>query len=191
MRSSIAFATLLTTLLASAPVLAQSQDTVSSAGDKNAAFFANIYSGTCLKFAGKPAELRTELDTNKQPQLPADKAKAFLVGHPGTAWLIANPGGSFVVSLRDDNVCAVYAQRANATEVEKRFIALVTQTGTPDLLITKSLDQQAKTTNGPTHTLAYTWSAAKAAQKMLFTLTTTTSNNSAMQAMASLAMVRN
>jgi len=156
--------------------------------DRKPEFFANLYARTCMKHFGKPDALKNELDTNKIPQLPPDKAQFFLAGSNCTAWLIPNPIGDFVVSLRSDNVCTVFARRAEATEIESRFSDLVSKSP-PPLLASKRSDEYSTSPNGPTHTISYTWEAPKAKQKLLFTLTTATSDAANLQAMASLAMV--
>lgn len=156
--------------------------------DRKPEFFTKLYAQTCMKHFGKPGALRNELTANKLPELPPEKAQAFLAGSPGTAWLIPNPIGDFVVSLRNDNVCAVYARRAEAAEVERRFSGLVSKSP-PPLVSEKLRDERSNSTNGPTRTISYAWVRPQAKQKLLFTLTTATSATAQLQAMASLAMV--
>ena len=156
--------------------------------DRKPEFFAKLYAKTCMKHFGKPDGLRNELTENKLPELPPQKAQAFLAGAPGTAWLIPNPVGDFVVSLRNDNVCAVFARRAEATEVERRFSDLVSKSP-PPLVSEKLRDDRSNSANGATHTISYAWFRPQAKQKLLFTLTTATSPSAQLQAMASLAMV--
>lgn len=156
--------------------------------DRKPEFFAKLYAQTCMKHFGKPDALRNELNANKLPELPPQKAKAFLAGSPGTAWLIPNPVGDFVVSIRSDNVCAVYARRVEAAEVERLFRDLVSKSPAP-LVSERLRDENSNSANGPTHTVSYAWFRPQAKQKLLFTLTTATSPSAQLQAMASLAMV--
>lgn len=156
--------------------------------DRKPEFFAKLYAQTCMKHFGKPDGLRNELTANKLPELPPQQAQAFLAESPGTAWLIPNPVGDFVVSLRNDNVCAVFARRADAAEVERRFSDLVSKSP-PPLVSEKLRDDHTNSDNGATHTISYAWSQPQASQKLLFTLTTATSPSARLQAMASLAIV--
>lgn len=155
--------------------------------DRKPEFFAKLYAQTCMKHFGKPDALRNELTTNKLLELPPQKAEAFLAGSPGTAWAIPSPLGEFVVSLRRDNVCAVYARRAETTEVERRFVDLVSKSP-PPLVVEKLRDERSGSPNGPTHTISYAWFRPQAKPKLLFTLTTAASPTAQIQAMASLAM---
>jgi len=175
---SIGFALLLVT----APALAQDGDA--------AAFFVKLYAETCMKHYSKPDTLKAEFEAAKTPELPASTAGFFLGGMPGKAWPQRGPGqGRFVVSLRDDGICAVFAQHADDVAVEKGFRNLVS-TSPPPLTAAADKDEHAMSPTGPIHTLSYTWSRPGDSSELLFTLTTAVSPDAPVQAMASLGPTR-
>lgn len=157
--------------------------------DQKSQFFAALYVQTCMKHFGDPAGLRSEFERQQVPQLPPEKAQYFLAGGQGSAWVIPNPFGDFVVSLRDEVVCAVHARRVNAEEVERRFAEIVS-VSPPPLVLQKLGDEQAISPNGPTRTVSYAWLKPQENRKLLFTLTTAASPEAQIQAMASLVLVR-
>lgn len=169
-------------LLAVSPVLAQ--------GDDGATFFVKLYAEKCMKHYAKPEALKAEFEASKTPELPAGAAGFFLGGAPGKAWPQQGPGaGRFVVSLRDDGVCSVFAQYADDVSVERQFKALVS-TSPPPLTATPDKDERTMAPTGPIHTVSYTWARAGDDSQLLFTLTTAVSPDAPVQAMASLAHIR-
>ncbi|WP_266169228.1 NMCC_0638 family (lipo)protein [Dyella subtropica] len=153
------------------------------------AFFVKLYATTCMKHYAKPEALKAEFEAAKTPALADATAKNFLGGMPGTAWARSGPGdGKFVVSLRDDGVCAVFAQQADAINVEQQFTALVSSSPAP-LKASPEQDERGMAPTGPIHTLSYAWARPGDTSKLLFTLTTAVSPDAPVQAMATLARV--
>ncbi|MGO4701692.1 NMCC_0638 family (lipo)protein [Dyella sp. 2RAB6] len=169
-------------LLTAAPALAQDGDA--------AAFFVKLYAEKCMKHYAKPMALKAEFEAAKTPELPANTANFFLGGAPGKAWPQRGPGeGRFVVSLRDDGICAVFAQHADDANVERRFKDLVS-TSPPPLAAAVDKDEHEMSPTGPIHTLSYTWSRPGDESELLFTLTTAVSPDAPVQAMASLGRTK-
>jgi hypothetical protein len=85
----------------------------------------------------------------------------------------------------------VHGRRADPASAEKMFARLVASAPAP--LVSKQVrNERAKTVaNGPTHTLSYEWSVPNATRKMLFTLTTASSDTAQLQVLGSAAIVRN
>lgn len=156
--------------------------------EHQAEFFANLYAKTCIKHFGKPDALRNELTTNKLPTLPAKLAPIFLGGMSGTAWNLSNSVGNFVVSLRADNTCAVFARRADPVAVEKRFIEIVSVSPSP-LVAEKRKDERVNSPQGPMRSISYVWFRPGAKQKLHFLLSTSSSPAASLQAMATLGMI--
>lgn len=168
-------------LLAAMPGFAQDGDA--------AAFFVKLYAEKCMKHYAKPEALKAEFEAAKTPELPADAAGFFLGGSPGKAWPQRGPGeGRFVVSLRDDGVCAVFAQYADDVSVEQRFKDLASTSPAP-LTATREKDEHGMAATGPIHTLSYVWSRPGDSTRLEFTLTTAVSPDAPVQAMATLARV--
>jgi hypothetical protein len=160
--------------------------------DKKAESFTQLYVSLCLRHINNPGDLRNELAKSDLPKLPPDEATLFLKDSKGDAWAMPSQGepGNFILALpAGNNLCVVYARRANQADVERRFAELTSKAPTP-LIVEKKLDKiSGNASNGETHTVSYTWSAPQAQQKMVFTLTTSASENARIQAMASAAMV--
>ncbi len=160
-----------------------------SESENQAKSFANIYASLCLKHMANLEGLRTKLE--QMPKLPPEKANLFLAGSAGDAWSVPDKHGTFVLALPfQKNVCAVFAQRADAASTEKLFIQSVASAPSP-LAAKKTADQQAHSAaNGPVHKLAYEWTAPKAVRKMHFMLTTATSHTAQIQAMATASVLQ-
>jgi hypothetical protein len=122
------------------------------------------------------------------PMAPPEKAEFFLGGNPGKAWFVNAPSTVYVVALRDDTVCAVFAQRANSDQVRARFSALVGEAPLP--LVATVQDATAVGPNN-THTLnmAYSWSRPEDKDELLFVLTTSDNSEATAQAMISMSLV--
>ncbi len=157
-------------------------------GDEQASSFINLYSALCLKHVNNLDALREKL--RPLPKLPPEKAEHFLAGRAGDVWPIPDKHGTFVLALiKGENLCAVYARRADTEAVQQHFSAIVA-TAPPPLVATPVANKRAQTSaNGQTRTVAYEWSAPNAHRKMLFTLTTASSATAQIQAMGSAAIV--
>lgn len=150
--------------------------------------FMNIYSSTCLKYLTNLSALRDKLKS--VPTLPQEKASSFLNGTAGDAWPVPDKYGFFVLAIpANKNMCIVYARKADTNLTERSFKQLVEKA--PQPLESKARTDVRRDTdaNGPTHTLSYEWSVPSTSRKMLFTLTTASSNNAQLQVMGSAAMV--
>lgn len=153
--------------------------------------FADLYVGTCMQNLNNLDALRARLLTNKLPKFPPTQAAHFLMGLEGDAWPVPAQGqtGNFVLTLpAQKNACTVLARRADQAEVERLFIALVAKAPAPLVAERKPDVAPAPGPDGEKHTIAYTWSVPGAARKMLFVLTTASSDSAPMQAVATAAM---
>ena len=173
MRSLLAIAALL-------PTLATASPPPDSIGD--------LFAGTCMKHFYSQDDLRKLMGDIGAPEAPAEKAGFFLGGNPGKAWFVIAPSTAYVVALRADSVCAVFAQRAEHDQVQSDFSALV---GTAPEPLTAVL--QDATGLGPndahTRTTAYSWSQPEGTDELLFVLTTSDSSEATAQAMISMSLV--
>ena len=159
-----------------------------SEGEDQANSFANIYASLCLKNLTNLEALREKL--KPMPKLPPEKAAMFLAGNPGDAWPVPDKHGTFVLALPSGkSLCAVHVRRASTEAAKRLFIKLVANAPTP--LIAKQVkNEQAQTAaNGQTQTISYEWSVPNAARKMLFTLTTASSNTAQLQVLGSAAII--
>ena len=157
-------------------------------GEDQANSFANIYASLCLKNLSNLDALREKL--KPMPKLPPEKAAMFLAGNPGDAWPVPDKHGTFVLALPSGkNLCAVHVRRASTEAAKKLFIGLVANAPSP--LIAKQVkNEQAQTAaNEQTQTISYEWSVPNAARKMLFTLTTASSDTVQLQVLGSAAIV--
>ena len=157
-------------------------------GEDQANSFANIYASLCLKNLSNLETLREKL--KPVPKLPPEKAAMFLAGSPGDAWPVPDKHGTFVLALPSGkNFCAVHVRRASTEAAKKLFTSLVANAPAP--LVAKQVkNEQAQTiANGQTQTVSYEWSVPNASRKMLFTLTTASSNTAQLQVLGSAAIV--
>jgi len=147
--------------------------------------FISLFATTCMQHFYAPEKLRLEMTSQSAPVLLGEQSKFFLGGNLGTAWSVRLPDGMYVVSWRDDGVCAVFAQRAPVADVQSKFAALVASAPEP-------LTASPRETDGPntdTHkTSSYAWHRPKDKTELLFTLTTSSEANATVQAMASMAV---
>lgn len=157
-------------------------------GEDQASSFANIYASLCMKNLSNLEALREKL--KPVPKLPPEKAAMFLAGDLGDAWPVPDKHGAFVLALPNGkNLCTVYVRRANTEAAKKWFTGLVANAPSP-LVAVQVKNEQAKTTaNGQTETVSYEWSVPNATRKMLFTLTTASSDNAQLQVLGSAAIV--
>lgn len=159
------------------------------AADPQADSFARIYAGICLQHITDLTALRTKL--REAPQLPSDKAALFLQGSTGDVYPVPDKNGTYVVALPSDkNMCALYARRVSATAAEKNFSNLVQNPPRPYSFRLLSDERSISLTNGPTRTIQYEWFAEGALRKILFTLTTATSEDAQLQGLASVALAQ-
>lgn len=157
-------------------------------GEDQANSFANIYASLCLKNLSNLDALREKL--KPVPKLPPEKAAMFLSGLPGDAWPVPDKYGTFVLALPSGkNLCAVHGRRAS-TEVAKKLFTQVVAIAPSPLIAKQVQSEQAQTTaNGQTETVSYEWGVPNATRKMLFTLTTASSDTAQLQVLGSAAII--
>jgi hypothetical protein len=148
----------------------------------------DLFAGTCMKHFYSQDALRKAMSDTGAPEVPPEKAEFFLGGNPGKAWFVIAPSTAYVVALREDTLCAVFAQRANADEAHVGFSALV---GTaPEPLVAVAQDAATLGPQDPhTRTVAYSWSRPEDNDELLFVLTTSDSPDATAQAMVSMSLV--
>lgn len=156
--------------------------------DDPANAFAKVYSSLCLRNLPNLEALRVKLAP--MPKLPPEKAALFLANAPGDAWPVPDKQGTFVLTLpTGKNLCALHARRADANITTRLFKALVANPPAPFSAELVRDDQKQTGANGMTHTLSYQWSVPNGARKMLFTLTTATSDTANIQALGTAAVI--
>ncbi len=148
--------------------------------------FTLLFASTCMTYFYAPEKLRAEMATRGAGVLQGESARFFLGGKPGTAWSVQGAEGRFVVSWRDDHVCAVFAQRAPVADVHANFASLLAEA--PDPLIA-SPREEAGPEAGMVRTVSIAWGRPDDKTELLFTLTTSGAATSTVQAMASMARV--
>jgi hypothetical protein len=148
----------------------------------------DLFASTCMKHFYSQDDLRKAMEDIGAPETPPEKAEFFLGGSPGKAWLVAAPSTAYVVALRDDTICAVFAQHAKPDQVHHGFPALV---GTaPEPLVSVELEAAAPSLDDTqTRTMAYSWSRPEDKVELLFVLTTSDSSDATAQAMISMSFV--
>ncbi|OCR26203.1 hypothetical protein AFK24_05820 [Pseudomonas syringae] len=163
-------------------------DCLASEGDDQANAFAKIYASLCLQNLQNLEGLREKL--KPMPKLPPDKAALFLAGNQGDAWPVPDKYGTFVLALPSGkNFCSVHVRKANTETATRLFTAMVSNAPAP-LTVKQVKNEQAKsTTNGQIQTVAYEWSVPNATRKMLFTLTTASSESAQLQVLGSAAII--
>jgi len=162
---------------------------VANEAKKQANAFAKIYSSLCLKNLSNLEDLRRQLKS--VPKLPEKKAEHFLSGYKGDAWPIPNKFGLFVLALPyNNNICLVYARRADTKKSEEIFKKLVSTAPKPITSRLVGTTNKQTTANGSTRTISYEWSTSGVVRKRLFTLTTANSGNAQIQVLGSAALVK-
>jgi len=154
-------------------------------GSNDSDSFTTLFAFTCMKHFYAHDQLRADMAASNAAVLPQDRAAFFLNGTHGTAWAVLENEQRYVVVLRDDDICAVYAQHAPVEVVQKNFVALVSSSPAP--LVAEQLNSAISGPNSDVlHTIAYAWSRPKDDTQLTFTLTTST-DGVPVQAMASMA----
>jgi len=162
---------------------------VADVAENQANAFIKIYSSLCLKHISNLENLRQQL--KPIPKLPTKKSARFLSGYKGDAWPIPNKFGLFVLALPDNNnICLVYARRADAKKSEEIFTRLVSTAPKPITARLAGATNMQTAVNGTTRTISYEWSIPGAVRKRLFTLTTANSGNAQIQVLGSAALVK-
>ena len=157
-------------------------------GENQASSFANLYAALCLKNLPNLQALREKL--KPIPTLPPEKAALFLAGTPGDAWSVPDEHGMFVLALPSGNkFCAVHVRRADTETAIKLFKGLVANPPSPFTAKLVKSEQTQTPQNGQIQTVSYEWTVPDAARKMLFTLTTVSSESAQLQVLGSAAII--
>ena len=146
--------------------------------------FTDLFARTCMQHFYSQDKLRE--DMAQHPALAGEQAAFFLGGNDGSAWQVDRSGAKFVVSVREDGLCAVFAQTAPASEVQRNFAAIVGEAPEPLVAVMRS---NTGPNSGSTSTVSYAWTREQDASELLFTLTTSDDASLPVQAMASLGLV--
>ena len=155
--------------------------------DDDGVGFTGMYVSLCMKHFTDLDAFHAKLLRDQVPKLPPQDARLFTGKVEGEAWPVPYKGqmGNFVLAIaQKKNLCMVHARRANAAEVEKKFIAMVREAPKP--LVVKRGKPVVK---GRTRTVVYTWAKPGARRKMQFTLRTDASPRAPLQAVGTVATV--
>jgi len=151
--------------------------------------FNAIFATTCMQNYYSQDKLRENMKKEGFETLAGEQADFFLGGSSGTAWIIVTSDTRYVVSLRGDSVCSVFAQQADQKRTEAGFADLVKSAPSP--FTSKMADPKGLGPNtNETKTIAYAWSRPADASELLFVLTTSTSSEATAQAIASMSVVK-
>ncbi len=154
--------------------------------------FIGSYLTICMQNLNNLEALRSRLIQNQIPKFPSEQAKNFLMGMDGDAWPRPQDGalGNLVLALpAGKNICIVHARQANPNEVEQQFIKLVEKAPAPLFAELKNDTQGEHPNAGKTRVISYTWSVPNVKRKMLFMLSTATSETTRFQATGTASMI--
>lgn len=73
-----------------------------------------VFAKTCLKYAGKPTDMKVALEGGRKsglPMLHQRFVKPFLGRREGTGWLLHPDLGQAILVLRDDGVCSIFVRK--------------------------------------------------------------------------------
>ncbi|MHC8405675.1 NMCC_0638 family (lipo)protein [Pseudomonas sp. TMB3-21] len=87
------------------------------------------------------------------------------------------------------NFCALHGRRASSETAIKPFTGMVENPPSPFISTLVKNEQTQSPVSGQIQTLSYEWSASSATRKMLFTLTTATSESAQLQVLGSAAII--
>lgn len=150
--------------------------------------FNALFANTCMQHFYSQEKLPGQLEKHGLERLPPEQAEFFLGGTEGTAWLMLTPSNRYVVSLRKDTLCSVFAQRGKRATVEAGFQKLVGSAPQPFLVRNKE-SGPAGPNDDQRKTITRAWTRPGDATELLFVLTTSTREDATAQVMASMALV--
>jgi hypothetical protein len=151
--------------------------------------FSENYSSLCVKHAGNFEALRDQF--KRSAKLSPEKASTFLSGKAGDAWSVeASSKGAVVLAIPDDkSTCALHVQGVDAKSAQKQFTQLVGKAPYPLLAKRVRGESAREASKGGVQTVSYQWSAPNSTKKMVFTLTTNTSEKTSSQAQGSVQVL--
>ena len=150
--------------------------------------FTALFSTSCVRHFYALDKLAAALAASAATALDGQDAAPFLGRASGAAWAVRGPSGRYVVAIRADRVCAVFAHRASAAAVENSFLALVA--ASPGPLVAEEIDGGAAPDGGTVRTVAWSWSRPGDPMALVLALTTSRGEAASIQAMASISLVR-
>lgn len=155
--------------------------------EKQAEDFTNLYNNTCIQYLADLDKLREKL--KDLPTLPAEKAALFLAKEKGTAWIVPHQPEPFIIVLMDNrDYCAAFAHRADAAQVEKRYLDVVNH-APKEFTVVKNKDEVETVDGSESHTLSYQWQLPNNPRKPTFMLTTSNDSEAGLQAYIIIAVV--
>lgn len=159
--------------------------------DEEAAFLQKIYLSFCVKHLENYAGLRTQLEQQELPKLPAEQAHAFLHNKSGDAWPIPYKGqfGRFVMALPEgDSECRVMARGGDSSANRRWFAQMAEQAPAPLKAEALADDQLDYPLSGPAGRLSWQWASEHAPRSLVLTLITAQNAEAPIQAQVSLAL---
>ncbi len=149
--------------------------------------FSVLFATTCMQHYYARDALQATVATLGGQEVPVENASFFLAGTGGSAWILMTEEGRFVVSLREDGTCAVFAQHADPDITKAAFVPLVSTTHPPLLAEPRTLPSTPNSKH--TSTLAYAWFRPEDDSELLFVLTTSSDPNATVQALATMSLM--
>lgn len=146
-------------------------------------FFTQLYEKTCYREAADLSQLKSKFSELEVPILKPSKAQLFLENKPGTVWIIPNVVGDYLVSIDELNNCSVYTRGINILKIEQGFSALLEQSSSR-FTLEKVVDETRQTALGPAHFITYQRTNQSENTRQDFSLITTKSPSSEVQAKA-------
>lgn len=83
------------------------------------------FAESCVDHAGKNSALAEWASSRGLAPLPDKAAKAFLLDSPGRGWSATNRSGEYVIVIREDGLCTVFARRAESLSTRKYFLEIL------------------------------------------------------------------
>lgn len=84
-------------------------------------FALRLFTLGCVTRVRAPAEVAAFAQQTGMPPIKMPYARMFFEGQRGAAWSASNHWGRFVLALRQDGSCALYARRLNADALAREF----------------------------------------------------------------------
>lgn len=94
-------------------------------GERQALFATSLFGRACVGTAGDPRQVEAAAGKLGLKPMARDEAVRFVGRQGGTAWALEVQGGQFVVSVRSDRVCTVYARRVDADALLREAVAML------------------------------------------------------------------
>jgi hypothetical protein len=151
-----------------------------------------IFAASCMAHYHDPEGMDKEMTGAGAEVLNGESSKkAFLDGHPGHLWLVKARGNPYVISLRDDGLCSVFAEKADVAKVQAAFsdMALLPERKKDDKVhVIRVSPEKAGPNSDTLKSIGYAW-RGPGKTALFFSLTTSTSDKAPLQAMMSVATV--